>query len=298
MTTDSDEHYRTWPETLSPEDMKSGFHLRTLWPAEEFALFMMKRVWYLYDFACYGEAMLWAARALQFAPTHPRFWYFASMIVWTEIKHRFKRRYRDMKLPDCEDEPPFLPVFEVLSQEERSLFLTIEAHRLEWEGKLDKAQTNFEDACRHNRWGNNEQRDLQRFLKKHGLKRKPGPLLPPEGFEKLRRYGLRVKPHEEADLLRRMADQFERQGKLLEARDALQDLYIFDPCDASVFQRFRAIERSPLGQVQMRAKYDAEQRQNQRKLQLFGKFVGPDAEAASNLKGPLNFVNLNHMRMR
>jgi tetratricopeptide (TPR) repeat protein len=260
-------------------------------------MFMMKRTWYLYDFALYGEALLWAARALQFAPAQPRFWHFASMIAWTEVKQRWKRRHRNYKLPDCEEEQPFLPVFEVLSATERPLYLTIEAHRREWEGKLDEAQSHYEDACRHNRWGNNEQRDLQRFLKKHDRKRKPGPLMPPEGFEKLRRFGLRVKAHEQADLLRRTADVFERQGKLLDARDALQDLYLFDPCDAEVFQRAKAIERSPMGQVQMMAKFQHQQQEYRGKAQIFGKFAGTYPGVAPNLKGPLNVINLNHARL-
>jgi len=42
-------------------------------------------------------------------------------------------------------------------------------------------------------------------------------------------------PGLEYDVLRRLADQFERQGELLKARDTLHDLYLFDPCDVEVF---------------------------------------------------------------
>jgi len=291
MTVDPDDYYRTWPKRLPKAVEKDGFCFRSLTPAEEFALFMRKRVSYLFQFARYGESFVWMARSLQFAPTDSSFAPHASMILWTEIKHRFKRKFPTDKLPSCDEAPPFLPVFAFLATSERPLFHTIEAHRHEWEGHIDQARIHYEEACRFNRTGNNEQRDLQRFLKKHNLKSRTGPLMPPEGFGSLRHFGLRVQPNEEADLLRRMADQFEREGRLLDARKALQDLYLFDPSNAEIFQRDKALERSQMGQVLMMA-HHRQQAESQRTPRVFGKLSEPIHDKPPTLTGPLNIVNL------
>src|ERR1700733_8500899 len=54
----------------------------------------------------------------------------------------------------------------------------ISAHLNEWWGDLSLARIQYEEACRQNFNGNNEQRDLQYFLNKHGLSQRTGPLLP------------------------------------------------------------------------------------------------------------------------
>jgi len=51
--------------------------------------------------------------------------------------------------------------------------------------------------------------------------------------------------HEEAALLMRLLAQFERNGEWLKARCALQDLYSFDPSDARMYERLRAMEKNP-----------------------------------------------------
>ena len=60
-------------------------------------------------------------------------------------------------------------------------------------------------------------------------------------------------PEQEADALRRVAARLEGEGQLLQARDTLHDLYLFDPCDGDVFQRARALERQPVFQSQFKA---------------------------------------------
>ena len=139
--------------------------------------------------------------------------------------------------------------------EERSLFLTVMGHAQEYLGNIEKARQHFEGACRYNFHGNQEQRDLQRFLAKHDVGRRPGPPLWPKDLGERGRC-MRLPgcpPEREADTLRRVAGDLEHRGELLQARDTLHDLYLFDPCDASVFQRARHLERQPLMQQQLKA---------------------------------------------
>ena len=60
-----------------------------------------------------------------------------------------------------------------------------------------------------------------------------------------RRIQPRCQPHDEAMALRQLADQFVRGGELLKARNALHDLYMFNPANANVFQEIRTLESQP-----------------------------------------------------
>lgn len=247
-----DEHYRNWPIKLPPEELKAGYYLRTLTPAEEFGVFLQDRFCCLRDAARYEECFLWAARALQFNPDEPHFADAAHMVIDMGLRHRLKRVHPEQKIPPF-DQPFLYNIGDLVRIEERSLVLTVTAHWQEAHGELEQARQTYEDACRQNFHGNNEQRDLQRFLKKHGLRRGRGPLLPPGEIGQPRRCQLFCRPEQEADQLRSLADEFEGKGELLRARDVLHDLYLFDPCDAEVFQRARALERQPRFQAQLKA---------------------------------------------
>jgi len=246
MTVQSDEDYRTIHGPLTAEQERSGFYLRTFYPAEEFAQFCKARVSCLCDTGRYAETFLWSARALQFAPDDSVFAQHAYEIADMAIKHRYRQKYPKRPIPPPErNEEFFFIIGEFTTMPERSQFLAIAAHCAERWGEIDKARDLYVEAARQNFFGNNEQRDLQRFLKKYGGKRRTGPLLPPSKdigqSRQIRLSGCR--PEEEALILRRLADQWEREDELLKARDALHDLYLFDPCDAEVFQRARNIER-------------------------------------------------------
>ena len=49
LNTYSDDHYRTWPSTLTPKEQASGAYLRSLTPAQELGLFMAARGYVLDD---------------------------------------------------------------------------------------------------------------------------------------------------------------------------------------------------------------------------------------------------------
>lgn len=208
------------------------------------------------DAARYEETLLWAARALQFAPDDPHFHVVAYDALDTALKHRLRRFHPERKIAPLGDPKPFFfDVGDLLAVEERCLYFTIMGHFHESLGEIDAARTSYEAACRQNFHGNNEQRDFQRFLRKHGRPRRKGPLLPPKNVGQPRRFKLSCPPHEEAPTLWRLADEFELAGELLKARDALHDLYLFDPGDAEVFERARAIERRPQFQAQLKAAF-------------------------------------------
>jgi len=254
MTVPSDEELREKIHPWIPGEENSGYYVRTLFPAEEFALFLTFRVESLFYAARYDEAMLWSARALQYAPDDPRFPYFAHHVHEVGMKHRFRRVHPDQKIPRPDGPELFsCDVGDLLRVEERGLHLTIAAHYKEALGELDEARQLYEDACRHNFFGDNEQRDLQRFLRKHDLPRRTGPLLPPKNLGQPRRMTPLCEPYEEADKLRWLADEFQRNGELVKAHCALHDLYMFDPADAGVFQHARSIEQHPQYQVQLKA---------------------------------------------
>jgi hypothetical protein len=241
--------------SMTDAEIRSGFYGRTLTPAEEFALFLKHRVFCLNDTARYEQSLLWSARALQFSPDDPHFAKSAYATADLAIKHRYRQKYPTRPIPPPERNDEFVyNLGEFVSIPERSLFLTVIGHREEREGNLDKARECYEEACRQNVYGNNEQRDLQRFLKKHDLPQwRGGPLLPPKNCDNLRRIKLaNAPPHRESIILEDLADQFEREGKLLLARNALLDRYMFDPSDAKVYQRLRTMEKHPKFQMELR----------------------------------------------
>lgn len=213
--------------------------------------------------------MLWSARALQFSPVDPHFTGHAYEAADLAIKHRYRQKDPDRPLPPPERNHEFYSLLgEFLQIEERSLFLAIAAHHAESQGEIEKARQSHIEAARPNFHGNNEQRDLQRFLRKHGIKRRPGPLLPPKDIGQPRRFKRSCPPEHEAEQLHRLADQFEREGELLKARDSLHDLYLFDPCNAEIFQRARAFERHPRFQSQLKAIIGERRRVLRRSQQL------------------------------
>ena len=121
--------------------------------------------------------------------------------------------------------------------------MTIVAHYKETIGEIEQARLHYEDACRMRYHGAYKQRDLQRFIKKHGPARRVGPLMPPKNCLRLRT--VKCQPHEEAMILRHAADQFMQRGEVMASRDCLHDLYMFNPANAGVFQELRAIESQP-----------------------------------------------------
>jgi hypothetical protein len=253
MTVESDEHYLTKMfGPLNEVEMRSGLYCRSLNPAEEFALFLKSRVWCLTDMKRPEETLHWSARALQLSPDDPHFSKCAYDAAILALRKRFQRKNLTQPLPsDSEPHQLEFKLNELLSEAEASRFLTIGAHWEESDDDLGNARKHFEDACRLNPYGDNEQRDLQRFLRKYNLPRRNGPVLPPR-FSLPRFFKLLVKPHEEADALRWMIDKFEGEGAMLNARKAMIDLYMFDPCDAELFQRLRMMERHPKFQIELK----------------------------------------------
>ncbi|HSZ60092.1 MAG TPA: hypothetical protein VK797_30895 [Tepidisphaeraceae bacterium] len=259
MTIHSDDYYRQKIQPVVPGEESSAYYVRTLFPAEEFALFLTMRVELLVNAARYDETLLWAARALQFAPHDPRFPHQAHEALEMALRHRSWRLFPQRRIPASGSGELFTVNFgELLAPEERSLAHTIVAHFKESLGELDEARIHYEESCRQNFHGNNEQRDLQRFLRRYNLPRARGPLWPPKNFGVQRCFKLACPPHEEAAILRFAADQFERSGRFLQARGASHDLYMFDPGDELVFQRARAIEQRPQFQEQLAAAIKSE----------------------------------------
>jgi hypothetical protein len=255
MASPNDEHYRAMFGEPTERETRSGLYGRSLLAAEEFSLFMKTRVTSLYDAARYAETLLWSARALQWCPDDPHFAMLAYDAAMLAIKHRYRQKYPGRSIPPMErNKEFFFNLDEMLQVEERSLFLTIEAHRAEYMGEIENARKWFIESARQNFHGNNEQRDLQRFIKKHGRAARSGAILPPKDVGQPRRINLpNCLPEKEYDTLRSFADQFEQNGELLKARDTLHDLYLFDPADAEVFCRARSLERQPQFQSQLKA---------------------------------------------
>jgi hypothetical protein len=229
---------------LSAKEQESGFYCRSLFPSEEFSLFCKARVWSLHDAARFKEALLWSARALQFSPDDPHFVHHAYATAMEGVRHRYRQKFPTRSIPPMERNHEFFFRYDdVLAVEERPLFMTIAAHQAEATGEIEKARKTFIEAAQQNFHGNNEQRDLQRFLKKHSRARRVGPILPPKGIGQPRRITLK-------------------------ARDTLHDLYLFDPCDAEVFQRARTLERHPRFQSQLKTAIAARRRELQLPGQL------------------------------
>jgi hypothetical protein len=270
MTVPDDEHYRQMHGGLSAKEQESGFYCRSLFPAEEFSLFCKARVCSLHDAARFNEALLWSARALQFSPDDPHFVHHAYATAMEGIRHRYRQKFPARSIPPMERNHEFFFRYDdVLSVEERSLFMAIAGHQAEATGEIEKARGLFIDAARQNFHGNNEQRDLQRFLKKHGRVRRDGPILPPKDIGQPRRITLpNCSPESEYAVLHRLADRCELEGNLLKARDILHDLYLFDPCDGDVFQRARTLERHPRFQSQLKAVIAERRRELERSGQL------------------------------
>ena len=264
MTSQPDDYYRSKNGGLSPEEEQSGHYLRTLFPVEEFALFLQTRVWHLRDAARYDETLLWAARALQFCPTDPYFPKVAHHVADLAMKHRLRRARPEQKIPSPEDpEPFFFNVGDLLALRERSLFFTIVAHYKESLGELVAARQLYEDACRQNFHGNNEQRDLQRFLRKHKLPPRKGTQFWPANIGLPRWIKVPWPPEQEESYLVRAFNQRFRDGQVLMARDALRDLYMFDPGNAELFQRARDLEQHPMFQPQLKAYIEQRRRSQQ-----------------------------------
>jgi hypothetical protein len=259
MAVQSDEHYRQHRGGLPASVSHSTFHFRSLTPAEEFASFMQERVAVLRDAGRYDETFLWSARALQFAPDDPIFPYPAYLSADLALKHRLRIKHPEIKIHDGHDF--FYNIGDLLAPQECSLVETIVAHYRESQGQLKLAREAYEDSCRHNFHGNNEQRDLQRFLRKFNLPVTRKPLLPCRNGGIPRRVILKCPPEQQADELRKAARYFETHGEPLKARDALHDLYMFDPCDAEVFLRVRALEALPLFQTQLKALIEKKRRE-------------------------------------
>jgi len=68
-----DEHYRTWPMTLTQADLATGHYLKSLTPAQELALSLSARGHCLEDTGCLPEARLAYAHAHHFDPQSPEY---------------------------------------------------------------------------------------------------------------------------------------------------------------------------------------------------------------------------------
>jgi hypothetical protein len=263
MTIQSDDEYKR--DFVKDRDKNNTYYLRTLTAAEEFALFLTFRVECLHYAARYEETLLWSARALQFAPGDSGFLRLASTSADLALKHRLWRKYPEIKIPPMDTpEPFFFNIANLLRLEERSLHLTIRAHQKEADEEIDAARELYEDSCRQNFHGNNEQRDLQRFLKQHNVPGRVDPLMPPKNLGQPRHFKLFYNPRDEARTLMQLAHEFEVNGEYLKARNALKDLYMFDPSNSGVFLRARFLERHPQFQVQLKASVlNKEKKRNQ-----------------------------------
>jgi hypothetical protein len=119
MVCESDEYYRKFRDGVSPEHAKTGYHFRSLPPAEEFASFMVHRVQVLRDAARYDETFLWSAKALQFAPDNTTFVDAALHIAELAIKQRLWKKYPQMQLPETANEEMYEKLGEVLQLDSR-----------------------------------------------------------------------------------------------------------------------------------------------------------------------------------
>jgi hypothetical protein len=260
MVIHSDEHYRD--EYVPDEYKDNAYFLRTLTAEEEFGLFMTFRVECLVYAGRSDETLLWSARAMQFAPDDP-FMYWSLRGFHHAMEDRYKRSNPGVATPKIETVAEFDSyVRPLLTDPEISLYLTITGRIEENKADLTAARRLYEDSCRAHFHGNNEQRDLQRFLKKYDLPRHPRPLMPPKYLREPRWFKLPCGPQEEASLLRKMANQFYGNREYLKSHNALEDLYMFDPGDAEVFQGARKIAKMPEYQTQLKAAI-AEQRRKQ-----------------------------------
>jgi len=66
-----DSYYRKWPYPISDAELKQGWYLKPLTPAEELAVFLQNRAYCLMDNGRFKEAQLAFARSYQLAPQNP-----------------------------------------------------------------------------------------------------------------------------------------------------------------------------------------------------------------------------------
>jgi len=66
-----DSHYRNWPYPISEAELKEGWYLKPLTPAEEMAVFLLNRGCCLMDNERYEEARVAYVRSYQLAPQNP-----------------------------------------------------------------------------------------------------------------------------------------------------------------------------------------------------------------------------------
>jgi len=66
-----DSYYRKWPYPISDAELKEGWYLKPLAPAEELAVFLQNRAYCLMDNGRFKEAQLAFARSYQLAPQNP-----------------------------------------------------------------------------------------------------------------------------------------------------------------------------------------------------------------------------------
>jgi hypothetical protein len=292
MDVESDDHYRQLRGGFPPH-IENGCFLRSLTPAEEFAGFMQDRVGVLKDSGRLDDTLLWSARSLQFSPEDRVFPPHAYLFAKRVLRQR-QRRYPEMEI--CDDKDFFPEIIALMAVEERAPIMTAYAHHHECIGEFEAARTAYENACRQNFDGNNEQRDLQRFLKKHNLPPKQPPLLPPKNLGLPRRFVLTCKPEHEAAELHEIADYYASRDQPLKAHDALHDLYMFDPSNVEVFQRTRDLRKLPLYQQQFKALFEQQRRILEQQGILRKKTDQPNAEKPPTFtppKGPLYIINLS-----
>ncbi len=66
-----DSYYRKWPYPISDAELKQGWYLKSLTPAEELAVFLQNRASCLMDNGRYAEACLAYVRSYELAPQNP-----------------------------------------------------------------------------------------------------------------------------------------------------------------------------------------------------------------------------------
>lgn len=66
-----DSYYRKWPYPISDAELKQGWYLKPLTPAEELAVFLQNRAYCLMDNGRFKEAQLAFAHSYQLAPQNP-----------------------------------------------------------------------------------------------------------------------------------------------------------------------------------------------------------------------------------
>jgi len=66
-----DSYYRKWPHPITKVELKQGWYLKPLTPAEELAVFLQNRAYCLMDNGRFKEAKLAFARSYQLAPQNP-----------------------------------------------------------------------------------------------------------------------------------------------------------------------------------------------------------------------------------